>query len=271
VAEVDDHRILTSMLDVTMDAGYRPSWRIENAGDYGGSEDRSRLVFVAIRDDVEKAVGEFKWPSATSPDRNVSIREFLDDPNDVDWKVLEAREYHADEEVFDGAPQVYYDDRGDRVGYRRLSERECCRAAALRPRSTPLKTRQMLNDGMDGHVLRAVGGAIADFVAAFRVAIDYKAPRAMNATNKMSRSLPTEVGHGRFACPGQKAAQKLGWKQCADFFCDSCAVGKTIHTDANRDPVPKEQCVGYVSGDILGKFQATSSLMLGRECRLCTQ
>ncbi|MHC5307765.1 DNA cytosine methyltransferase [Bartonella sp. LJL80] len=40
--------------------GYKPGWRLLNASDYGVSQLRPRVVFVAIRNDI---AGEFQWPT----------------------------------------------------------------------------------------------------------------------------------------------------------------------------------------------------------------
>jgi DNA (cytosine-5)-methyltransferase 1 len=40
--------------------GYTPGWKLLNASDFGVSQLRPRVVFVAIRDDVP---GEFVWPT----------------------------------------------------------------------------------------------------------------------------------------------------------------------------------------------------------------
>lgn len=55
--------------------GYKPGWRLLNASDYGVSQLRPRVVFVAIRNDI---AGEFQWPTPNQS-ASVTVGELLID------------------------------------------------------------------------------------------------------------------------------------------------------------------------------------------------
>ena len=54
----DDYRL--SISKAVEKFGYRTSWKLLNASDYGVSQLRPRLLFTAVRDDVD---GDFAWPN----------------------------------------------------------------------------------------------------------------------------------------------------------------------------------------------------------------
>lgn len=58
------------------DLGYTPAWKLLNASDFGVPQLRPRVVFVAIRDDLQAA---FEWPTANPSTRTPTVGAALGD------------------------------------------------------------------------------------------------------------------------------------------------------------------------------------------------
>jgi hypothetical protein len=100
----------------------------------------------------------------------------------------------------------------------------------------------MLGGGVDGHVLRALIPAISSHITAFKQstlpAAYVQLPPAVT-----SKTVPPELAHRRFACPGRKAEMQLGWQRDETSVCANCCAGKLQRADIRRDPVSKIQSV----------------------------
>lgn len=279
-----------------MQSGYVPTCKILSPREFGGCQNRSRLFFVCVRDDMYAAMGEFWFPEVTTPAQDVTIRKFLDHHDDVDWNRLEVfHEYESRNaphlQSYDGPrrdlqcrggigggsfsiddpactlkwydaneggwSQVYHDDRGEHVGHRRLSEDEGCRMSGVRKRSSPQQTRKMLGGGIDGHVLRPLVSSMEKFVSGYKRTVSE--PVGAPLAFPVHMQGPKQLNHGRFACPGSQQSALMGWSQLEDFFCDICPQAKMKHARRSTKPVPKLQRVGVlVGGDIIGKVSPTS-------------
>jgi len=78
----DEGRTLQSMIDVFEEIGYRVTWNVLKATDYGVAQKRERIVIIGIRNDIDL---EFKDPRpfGYTPTLRYALREVPDSPGSV--------------------------------------------------------------------------------------------------------------------------------------------------------------------------------------------